>query len=83
MGFCKAAMANLFASLTAIIGFIIGVQISANESARNWIFALTAGNFLYIALVDMVSIEIDFRNFMKMTKYWVNIIGTALNHKKT
>ena len=65
MGFCKAAMANLFASLTAIIGFIIGVQISSNESARGWIFALTAGNFLYIALVDMVCNDIVLLKYNK------------------
>lgn len=54
MGFCKAIMANLLSSLTAFIGFIIGVQVSTDETSRQWIFAITAGMFLYISLVDML-----------------------------
>jgi zinc transporter ZupT len=55
LSFKKALMANLFSSLTALIGFYIGVPISSQFGAGPWIFSITAGMFLYIALVDMVS----------------------------
>ena len=43
-------------SLTAIIGFFIGVAAgTASEEANSWILAAAAGLFLYIALVDLVS----------------------------
>lgn len=54
MSFWKAILANLFASLSAFIGFFVGVQVATDETAVKWIFAFTAGNFLYISLVDML-----------------------------
>lgn len=52
--FYQALLFNLFSACTAFIGFFIGVAISENENARIWIFSLTAGTFIYIALVDLV-----------------------------
>ncbi|XP_022336469.2 zinc transporter ZIP12-like [Crassostrea virginica] len=52
--FKKALIANLFSSLTAFVGFFIGVPISSDLAARPWIFSITAGMFLYISLVDML-----------------------------
>ena len=50
-----AVLFNFLSSLTAIIGFFIGVAISSSsEEAGSWIFALTAGLFLYISLTDLV-----------------------------
>ncbi|KAK3083596.1 hypothetical protein FSP39_000005 [Pinctada imbricata] len=54
MGFTKALLANLFSSLTALVGFYIGVPLSKNDFAKEWIFAIAAGMFLYISLVDML-----------------------------
>lgn len=51
--FKKALIANLFSSLTAFIGFYIGVPLS-NLGGTPWIFSITAGMFLYISLVDML-----------------------------
>ena len=60
MGYCRALLSNLFSSLTALIGFFVGVPISTTQdSAKKWIFAITAGMFLYISLVDMVSNQIN------------------------
>ena len=54
-----ALLFNFLSSLTAIIGFFVGVTISSsNEEARSWIFALTAGLFLYISLTDLVRTEL-------------------------
>ncbi len=51
-----ALLFNLFSSLTAIVGFFVGVAISSiSEDANGWILAVAAGIFLYIALVDLVS----------------------------
>ena len=46
---------NLVSSLTAILGLFVGVAVgSQSTGANNWILAIAAGVFLYIALVDLV-----------------------------
>ena len=67
--FKKALIANLFSSLTAFVGFFIGVPISADLAARPWIFSITAGMFLYISLVDMV------RNILTAARADVRLTG--------
>ena len=53
-----ALMYNFLSAVTAIIGTFIGVAIgSSEEDATNWILAITAGIFLYVALVDLVELE--------------------------
>jgi zinc transporter ZupT len=53
--FRRALLFNLVSACTAFVGFFIGVSLSENAGARTWIFAVTAGTFTYIALVDLVS----------------------------
>nr|XP_022289112.1 zinc transporter ZIP10-like [Crassostrea virginica] len=50
----KALLFNFGSSLTAFIGLYIGVSVSTDNTVRQWIFAITAGLFLYIALADMM-----------------------------
>ena len=51
-----AMLLNFFSSLTAIVGFFIGVAIGTNsETSNQWILTLAVGLFLYVALVDLVS----------------------------
>ena len=51
-----AALYNLLSALTAVVGMFIGVAISnVSKAATSWIFIMSAGIFLYVALVDMVS----------------------------
>ena len=55
MSWYVAICFNFVSALTAVLGFFVGVAIgTSNESANNWILALAAGVFLYIALVDLV-----------------------------
>ncbi len=50
-----ALLLNFLSALTAVAGFFVGVAIGTDsEEAQNWVLAFTAGQFLYIALVDLV-----------------------------
>ena len=52
----------------AFIGLCIGIPLAAgNAEARQWIFAVAAGMFLYVALVDMVSCELYIRDEIVQT----------------
>ncbi|XP_033118397.1 zinc transporter ZIP12-like [Anneissia japonica] len=52
--FKEALLLNFLSSLTAIVGVCIGIEVGENEEARQWIFAVVAGMFLYVALGDMM-----------------------------
>lgn len=45
----RALLFNFLSSLTAFIGLYIGISVSTDDTVRQWIFAITAGLFLYIA----------------------------------
>jgi hypothetical protein len=48
---------NLVSACTAFLGLYLGVSIASDIRVRLWILAVTAGMFLYVALVDMVRAE--------------------------
>ncbi|KAG8228843.1 hypothetical protein J437_LFUL008339 [Ladona fulva] len=50
----QAVFYNLFSSLLCYFGMILGIFMGDTESATQWVFAVAAGMFLYIALVDMI-----------------------------
>ncbi|XP_071942255.1 zinc transporter ZIP10-like [Antedon mediterranea] len=51
----KKALAYMgLSSFLAYIGMILGVGVGNIEEANLWIFAMTGGMFLYIALVDLL-----------------------------
>lgn len=52
----QAIVYNLLSALMAYVGMVIGTAVGQyTHSLTSWIFAITAGMFLYVALVDMVS----------------------------
>ena len=46
---------NFASAIISYIGLVLGIIIGDMDSAHSWVLALTAGMFLYISLVDMVS----------------------------
>ena len=53
-----ALLFNFLSSLTAIVGFFVGVAITSNsEEASSYILAMTAGLFFYISLTDLVRVK--------------------------
>ncbi|XP_054722570.1 LOW QUALITY PROTEIN: zinc transporter ZIP10-like [Uloborus diversus] len=50
----QALFYNLLSSVLCFVGMVIGVSLGNVHSATSWVFAGTAGMFLYIALVDML-----------------------------
>ncbi|XP_075904601.1 zinc transporter ZIP10 isoform X2 [Nelusetta ayraudi] len=51
----QAIIYNLLSALMAYVGMIIGTAVGQyTHNVTSWIFATTAGMFLYVALVDML-----------------------------
>ncbi|KAF5300876.1 hypothetical protein FQR65_LT09038 [Abscondita terminalis] len=50
----QALFYNLLSSILCLMGNIFGVWLGTTESASSWVFAVAAGSFIYIALVDML-----------------------------
>lgn len=55
MSFRSAVIVNFAEAMPAYIGLLSGLTVSTIDHMKEWIFSLTAGIFLYIALVDLVS----------------------------
>lgn len=54
MSFKKAVFYNVVSSVLAFVGMVIGLVLGNIEDFAGWMFAATAGVFLYVALVDMM-----------------------------
>lgn len=52
----KALLFNVGSAMTSFIGLYIGLSVATDLATQQWIAAITAGLFLYVGLVDMVSI---------------------------
>lgn len=51
----KAIFYNIVSSILGFFGMCFGIVIGDTPEASQWMFAITAGLFLYIAFVDMVN----------------------------
>ena len=53
----KMAMGfNFLSACSCYLGLVIGLLLGYTTSAVKWIYAIAGGMFIYIALVDMVSL---------------------------
>ncbi len=52
----KVALLQIMSAAVAFIGLYIGIAVAQTEGVREWIFAVAAGMFLYVALTDVVCI---------------------------
>jgi zinc transporter 10 len=50
----QAIYYNILSSVLSFIGMCVGITIGNTQEASQWVFAVAAGLFIYIALVDMV-----------------------------
>jgi zinc transporter 5 len=60
MSIQKAVVYNIVSSVLSFTGMAIGIWIGEHQSATQWIYAFTAGTFLYISLADLVSMHTDY-----------------------
>jgi zinc transporter ZupT len=67
----QALLFNLLSACTCIIGFYVGASVATSELVSQYIFSITAGMFLYIALVEIVSI-INFKLFMLLIDFFLS-----------
>jgi len=66
----QALICNVISSVLCLIGVLIGLAVGTSYDIAPWIFACTAGMFLYIALVDMMP-ELNGR--MKNHSAWLQL----------
>lgn len=67
--FKQALTYNLASAVISYIGLALGVIIGDIQSAHTWVLALTAGMFLYISLVDMVS-HVTYLHFLSLLPHY-------------
>ncbi|XP_063932699.1 zinc transporter foi-like [Zophobas morio] len=54
MSIKQALFYNIISSILCVLGNLLGVWLGNTEVASSWVFAVAAGTFIYIALVDMI-----------------------------
>ena len=54
MNFERALLWNFIAASAVFPGVYVGIVAGGTSDANPWIFAIAAGMFVYIALVDMI-----------------------------
>ncbi len=69
MSIKQALVYNCVSSILCVCGMIVGVCAGNIGSVSLWIFALAGGMFIYIALVDMVSVHSTLQNSLTFQIY--------------
>lgn len=57
----KAILFNCLSSVLSCIGMVIGIAVGNIGAISLWIFLAIAGMFIYISLVDMVSMKSSYK----------------------
>lgn len=78
----RALMYNIFSSVLSILGVIVGVILGDLSEASSWIYAATAGTFIYIALADLVSQTLWWVKPLVNARY-SSVLSVHLKIKKT
>ena len=55
MSIKKAVGFNILSAVISYFGMAGGIYLGNFDNAAHWIYAVTAGSFLYIGLADLVS----------------------------
>lgn len=64
----KAIYYNILSSVLGFFGMCFGITMGNTPEASQWMFAVTAGLFLYIAFVDMVNISSQLNSSLKFNR---------------
>lgn len=75
MGYKKALFLNFISGLMAFFGFFLGVQVATNPDIQLWIMAVTAGMFLYVALVNMLPEVMHNKNSKTLSGFLLQNLG--------
>ena len=59
LSYKQAIVANFLSACTCYVGMVIGTVLGSTTQIVKWIYAIAAGMFLYISLVDMVSLVLN------------------------
>lgn len=78
MSIQKAIVYNIVSSVLSFVGMAAGVWIGEYEVASMWIYAFTAGAFLYISLVDLVSIHIEMLQVLHSKIFHFSTLSTKI-----
>ncbi|CAH1775921.1 unnamed protein product [Owenia fusiformis] len=65
MSYKKAIVITLLTQMTAFVGLYIGIAIGQQANARQWIFAVTSGMFLYVALTELLPELVNYYKHLK------------------
>ena len=52
----RALLLNFLSACVCYLGLVLGIVLGENTEANRWILAVAGGLFLYVPLVDMVSV---------------------------
>lgn len=73
--YCTILILNTVCSTCSLVAFLIIAAISPGKEFREWIFAIIAGVFFYIALVNMLpSLRKDFEPTPNRSKLVTSLI---------
>ncbi|XP_019629894.1 PREDICTED: zinc transporter ZIP12-like [Branchiostoma belcheri] len=78
MSYKQALLWNFISAMAAFLGLYIGLAIGSDISNRQWIFAIIAGMFLYIALVDMMPELAEHKSKRPVVTFIVQNVGFLL-----